>query len=573
MRYLALACDYDSTLAREGRVGQEPLAALGQVLDSGRRLVLVTGRELPDLMAVFPHLDLFERVVAENGALLYRPQSRDERLLADPPPDELVSALRERGVEPLSVGRTIVATREPHETAALDVIRELGLEHHVVFNKGSVMILPAGVNKGAGLQAALEEMGLSPHNVVGIGDAENDHAFLSLCECSAAVSNALPMVKERADIVTEASYGDGVMELVRHLLSDDLGSFTNRLVRHDILLGTKDKRREVRIKPYGTGVLLAGPSGSGKATVALALLERLAEHRYQFCLIDPEGDYESFEDGVVLGDGSRPPSHEEVLQLLRKPAANVVVNLVGLPLHDRPAFFAGLLPRLQDLRTQTGRPHWLVVDEAHHLLPVSGEAASKTIPQEFGATLLITVHPDHVAPAALSKTDVVIAVGDAPAETLKSCARALGQRAPNPPKSRRRASEVVAWFRRNRATPFRVQVAPARAERRRHQRKYAEGDLGPGRSFYFRGPDRKLKLRAQNLMLFAQIADGVDDETWLHHLRHRDYSRWFRETIKDDGLAAVAETIEQDKSLSPAQSRERIKQAITERYSAPALVS
>lgn len=231
MRYLALACDYDGTLASDGKVGAEPLAALGQVLASGRRLVLVTGRELPDLMAVFPHLDLFERVVAENGALLYRPHSRDERLLAEPPPHELVAALRERGVEPLSVGRTIVATREPHETTALEVIRELGLEHHVVFNKGSVMILPAGVNKGAGLQAALDEMGLSPHNVVGIGDAENDDAFLSLCECSAAVANALPMVKERADIVTEAENGAGVMELVRHLLSDDLGSFTNRLVR------------------------------------------------------------------------------------------------------------------------------------------------------------------------------------------------------------------------------------------------------------------------------------------------------------------------------------------------------
>lgn len=246
MRYLALACDYDGTLASDGKVGPEPLAALGQVLASGRRLVLVTGRELPDLMAVFPHLNLFERVVAENGALLYRPHSRDERLLADPPPHELGAALRERGVEPLSVGRAIVATREPHQTTALEVIRKLGLDHHVVLNKESVMILPAGVNKGVGLHAALDEMGLSPHNVVGIGDAENDHAFLSLCECSVAVSNALPMIKEGADVVTEAENGAGVMELVRYLLSDDLESFTDRLARHDILLGNEDKRREAR---------------------------------------------------------------------------------------------------------------------------------------------------------------------------------------------------------------------------------------------------------------------------------------------------------------------------------------
>ena len=48
----------------------------------------------------------------------------------------------------------------------------------MIFNKGAVMILPSGVNKATGLAAALEELGLSPHNVVGVGDAENDHAFL-----------------------------------------------------------------------------------------------------------------------------------------------------------------------------------------------------------------------------------------------------------------------------------------------------------------------------------------------------------------------------------------------------------
>ena len=78
MRYLALACDYDGTLAHHGRVDEATLAALERLLATGRKLILVTGRELPDLLSVFPHLGLFERVVAENGALLYRPGSREE---------------------------------------------------------------------------------------------------------------------------------------------------------------------------------------------------------------------------------------------------------------------------------------------------------------------------------------------------------------------------------------------------------------------------------------------------------------------------------------------------------------
>src|SRR5947209_19729751 len=98
MRYLALACDYDGTLAHHGRVDEATLAALERLLATGRKLILVTGRELPDLLSVFPHLGLFERVVAENGALLYRPGSREEKLLGAAPPQSFLQALRRRGI-------------------------------------------------------------------------------------------------------------------------------------------------------------------------------------------------------------------------------------------------------------------------------------------------------------------------------------------------------------------------------------------------------------------------------------------------------------------------------------------
>jgi HAD superfamily hydrolase (TIGR01484 family) len=222
MRYLVLAADYDGTLATHGHVEEATVEALRKLRETGRKLVLVTGRELHDLCEVFPHLECFARVVAENGALVYRPQTREERALAAAPSEQFVTALKQRGVEPLSVGRVIVATREPHEQAVLDAIRELGLELHAIFNKGAVMVLPAGVSKATGLAAALDEMGVSPHNVVGVGDAENDHAFLELCACSAAVANALPALKERADLVTSRTHGAGVVEVIERLIANDL---------------------------------------------------------------------------------------------------------------------------------------------------------------------------------------------------------------------------------------------------------------------------------------------------------------------------------------------------------------
>lgn len=225
MRYLVLALDYDGTLATEGRVDPEVMAALERLRASGRAVVLVTGREIQDLLGVFPDIQIFDRVIAENGALLYSPGDRQEKLLGESPSPELIRALRARGVTPLSVGRVIVATCEPHEAIVLQTIRELGLDLQVIFNKGAVMVLPAGVDKGTGLQTALEDLGFSTRDCVGIGDAENDRAFLSLCECSVAVANALPSVRNRADLITRGERGAGVVEVIDRLLADDLANF------------------------------------------------------------------------------------------------------------------------------------------------------------------------------------------------------------------------------------------------------------------------------------------------------------------------------------------------------------
>lgn len=222
MRYFVLACDYDGTLAHHGRVTDDTLAALERLRATGRKLVMVTGRELDDLRSVFSEFRLFDSVVAENGALLYNPARQEEKVLGPAPPESFVAALRQHNISPLSFGRVIVATWQPHEAAVLEVIRQQGLELQVIFNKGAVMVLPAGVNKATGLAAALRELQLSPHEVIGVGDAENDLPFLTACGCSVAVANALSAVKERADIVTCGDHGVGVAELIERLIATDL---------------------------------------------------------------------------------------------------------------------------------------------------------------------------------------------------------------------------------------------------------------------------------------------------------------------------------------------------------------
>ena len=96
------------------------------------------------------------------------------------------------------------------------------------------------------------------------------------------------------------------------------------------------------------------------------------------------------------------------------------------------------------------------------------------------------------------------------------------------------------------------------------------GNLGPDRSFYFRGPEDKLNLRAQNLVAFLQLAEGVDDVTWQFHLERGDYAQWFREGIKDEELGDAAEQVASTPGLSAEEGRARIKAEIEERYTLPA---
>ncbi|MBX3221426.1 MAG: HAD family phosphatase [Labilithrix sp.] len=224
LRFKALATDYDGTLADDGKVLPDTLAALRRARKAGRRLILVTGRELEDLMRTFSEVDLFDVIVAENGALLYTPCPFPprERPLAPPPPPEFARTLIERGVGPVSSGRIIVATWEPHQQVVLDTIRDLGLELEVIFNKGAVMVLPSGVNKATGLRAALADLEIEPSQVVGVGDGENDHSLLAATGLGVAVANAVPALKKSADLVMLHPRGAGVVELLDQMLATDL---------------------------------------------------------------------------------------------------------------------------------------------------------------------------------------------------------------------------------------------------------------------------------------------------------------------------------------------------------------
>jgi len=433
------------------------------------------------------------------------------------------------------------------------------------------MVLPNGINKASGLEAALDELGLSAHNVVATGDAENDLAFMRTCGCAVAVGNALPAVKAAADVVTKALRGAGVAEAIETWIDGESRLLDAAVARHSVPIGTTlADGREVMLRPDRGSVLITGTSGGGKSTLATAILEQLAASKFQLCLFDPEGDYGNFADAVTFGDANTPVTPEPVLDAVRKLGTNVTVNLLGSNVEERPDVLASLFPAVLDIRAKYGRPHWILVDEAHHVLPRGRDAGDGINLDGQMPSIFITVHPDTLATGALQSLGTVLIIGRDSLDLIDVLSRALGRPCPPLPDRGPEVGEAVCWECRTDAPPTLIAVNKPKGAVKRHTRKYADGTLGEDRSFFFRGPDGAMKIRAQNLSMFLQVGDGVDRDTYLFHLRNGDFETWIRTSIKDDDLADEVANFAANHDLSIDEDRRLMRAAIEGRYTAPA---
>jgi len=569
-----LAVDYDGTIAEDGQVAATTAAALQRVRASGRKLMLVTGRLLPDLRQVCPEVDgMFDAVVAENGALVYFPARREVRTLGAVPEPALLESLQRRGVR-FDLGTSIIATDEIFAEAALAAIRETGVERTLVFNKGALMLLPGGVTKGTGLAAALAAFELSPHNLIGIGDAENDHAFLAMCEGAAAVADAVAALRERADCVTRGGAGAGVVEFIEEHALTDAGGFIPRLARHRLPVGRATGGDPVTLPTHATTLLVVGPSASGKSTLTGILVERLAQAGRAFCLLDPEGDHESLgelEGVVVLGGKPEQslPTAEELAQLLRRPTGRLVLNLSHLTMIEKVAYATQALGAIAGVRSAQGLPHWLIVDEAHHIAPAEGSTAMELLPMAGHSLALTTLTADHIA-REVRQAVGVLASTDAVAfrQALRTLAADRGDqgRLPKISGTLQRGEALLATLGERPPRAVRFEVDRREVQHLRHVRKYAEGELPPDRSFYFRGPQGALNLRAANLKRFCELAEGVDEATWSYHLGRRDYSTWMRDMIKDEQLADEVAALESNGDRPPGDARRLVLETVRRRY-------
>jgi hydroxymethylpyrimidine pyrophosphatase-like HAD family hydrolase len=421
MRYVALAAGFDGVLARDDHCDERCIDALRALSATGRKLILVTGRELRELLEMFPEARIFDYVVAENGAVMYHPATRQSEILAQAPPEILLQELRRRNVMPLTVGSSIVRTAPGNEREVVEALRKLQLDMQLVTNHGWLMLLPVGVSKASGVLSALKELGVSRHNLAAIGDAENDLPLFGFAEQAIAVHNADDKLRELADRVTEGDHCDGFLEIAHELIASDLA---NAVPRHKLRIGVRDDARPVEMIPCRDSLLVCGPDRSGKTALCNRLIEQLLEQSYQCCVIgaDMSGLYRAPSGVTLFGDAHDVPRLTDIMSALEVPSASIAINLAALAVDTRPVFTEALLLQLQALHDRVGRPHAVVIHRAETFLAGSSVLASSARLSEV-TMIYSSAEPERLPPSVPPSVSMAIVLGSAafvPAELVRA---------------------------------------------------------------------------------------------------------------------------------------------------------
>jgi hydroxymethylpyrimidine pyrophosphatase-like HAD family hydrolase len=550
--FKALACDYDGTVATHDTLSPEAFAALGRARAAGVRLILVTGRTFFELIRVCEPLDMFDAVVAENGGVLYYPAAGMLRDLAPSPPRRFLAEMDRRGVY-YQRGRVIVAAARQDEPAVTAIMVDLGVRLDVVHNRAALMLLPPGISKGAGVRQALRTLGLSFHDVLALGDAENDIDLFEACGWRACPSNAVPELAAQADWVFPGDNGRAVAAAIEGpILSGTLP--ITRSARHRVALGWAVETFEpVTIPERGVNVLVQGDPLSGKSWLTGALVERIVGRRYSALIIDPEGDYHALAGlpGATRVDMDHPLAMERAIaQFEHDPAACVVVDLSRASHPDKLAQIEVGLRGVRTLRRRVGLPHWVILDEAHYSLHREG-VAEDVLALDAKGFYVVTYKASWLRASVIAATDIFVLARTTAPEELSFLGEQLGALGsigakiigvlPDLP-----LGEFAAVTVEPSGTSSAVTFAapPRETTHVRHSRKYSDTTMAPAHRFLFREPDGRLVGVAESVVQFRHALAAVGETSLAHHARRGDFSRWILHVFSDWQLAAQLRKVE-----------------------------
>lgn len=541
--YRAVALDLDGTLTTGGWPAPAVLDGLAALRADGVRVLLVTGRILADLDVEFPNLaDRFDVVVAENGCVL---RTADwTRPLAEPVAPALLDRLHDAGIG-VRRGQVLLATDASADHIALDAIESLGLDVHLVRNRGALMLMPAGITKGTGLRAGLAELDISPHNALAVGDAENDHALLGAAELGVAVGNAVESLRRYADLVLPDDDGTGVAELLAGPVLD--GRQRVHSARWRIVLGSDTAGRPAAIPAAQTNLLITGGSESGKSYLAGLVIEQLVALGYVLLVVDPEGDHVplgALREVTVLA-GTQLPDPARLPDLYEHGTACVIVDLSRLDPAARDRYLDRLWAPVAAYRAETGLPHWAVLEEAQNLRCCRTTDTGINSAGDWGLCL-VSYQPQQLAPELGVRMEWHAELSPGGHTAILT-----------PPDGR----------------PYPFTLGQRTTRHVRHWHKYVDSELPGELRFAFHSDDPAGRLVATNLRDFVSALHTVPAAVIAFHARRADFSRWLGDAYRDHVLAGLVATTERDLVAhgNPERTRRLLNELIAFRFPPTAL--
>lgn len=554
MKFTVLAIDFDGTAARNDVLDPDVRAALGELRAQGIVVILATGRILDDLRRVAGDLHFVDAVVAENGAVVEFPDSGYLTVNAPPPREDLRAALRQEGIR-FDAGRVVVEADANEAGRILAIIRRLELPLVIAFNRGRLMVLPQTISKATGVRQALQILRLSPHNAVAIGDAENDHELLQVCEVGVAVGWGSEALKRSADYVLPGDGPPAVAAYVRALAKSQRVPAPVQ-TRRRLLLGHSEDGQPLALAVRGRNVLVAGDARSGKSWVTGLMCEQLILYGYCLCVLDPEGDYVSLESlpGVVVFGGANPlPRPMELLRALRHADVSTVINLSHASHSQKVDYLRTILPALATLRHHTGLPHRIVVDEAHYFLhdvDVSG-----LLDLELNGYTLVSYRASRLHRDVLAASQAIVVTRESDPREVRSlfalCHSCQGHR----PESDWEQllgglaigeAVVLPVTEEAQGEVRRIRLTPRLTPHVRHLAKYIDIPIPEARAFVFWRDGSMTQERARTLRELVGVLERSHVSSLDGHLRRGDLSRWIGDVFGDYPLAKTVRQLEQD---------------------------
>jgi len=549
MKFGVLALDYDGTIAKDGMLDSDVRLAIGEARAHGITVVLVTGRILSELRRVAGDLGFVDAVVAENGAVLAFPNGLSW-LLSHPSPPVFLNELRHRGID-FAAGQCVVEADAASAPRVLAVIRELELPLALLFNRDRLMVLPQAISKGTGLHKALTALRLSVHNAIAIGDAENDHDLLAVCEHAVAVGWGSQALQKIADEVLPGN-GPGAVAAYIRRADREIRLPPDRKSRHRVNVGTMRDGRPLALAIRGRNVLVAGDPQSGKSWVTGLYCERLILNGYCVCVIDPEGDYgtlESLPRVMLFGGGHLPPRLDDLVRGLQHPDMSVVVDLSHVPYKEKVDYLYSLLPMLARLRRTTGLPHRIVVDEAHYFLHKPD--AGRLLDLDLGAYTLVTYRLFDLHPNVRKAIEAIIVTRTTDPYEVRAVAAMFGKG-----NNESEWKAILEGLASNEAALLpgieeaggkllQFKLLPRLTSHVRHRSKYLDVPVTEGQAFVFTDDGNPVGAPARTLKEFVSSLANCPPKVLDGHARRGDFSRWIADVFHDQPLASDIRKVEQ----------------------------